>query len=202
MSGLTSLDVVYIALIFVVPGFIIRAVRAQFVIEQDRTGVDQFVRLLAYSSINNAAFGSAIYLAFPYNLLAENKILVWSFLILIAPAVSSIASGASSQRQLLYKLLCWCKLRPIHVVPNAWDYKFSQAGGEFICVTTKDDKQIGGWWVNDSFASSDSKERDILIGQVYDIHDDKPWEPTGKSTLIVAGEVKRIEFQRPKIQGM
>lgn len=196
MSGLSSLDTVYLALIFIVPGFIIRAVRTQFIIEQDRTGVDQFVRLLTYSAINNALFGSLLYLIFTYDILAGHKILVWSFLILIAPTVLGVVSGASSQQQLLYKFLCWCNLRPIHVVPNAWDYKFSQAGGEFVLVTTKDDMEIGGWWSGDSFASSDSKERDILIGQVYYIHDDKPWELANRSAFIPASEIKRIEFIR------
>lgn len=198
MGSLSSLDSVYIALIFIVPGFLIRAVRSQFVIEQDRTGVDQFVRLLAYSSINNALFGWAIYLAISYETAYSLRVIIWTLCILVAPIIIGFISGIASQKEWLYRLLRSMGLNPIHVVPNAWDYKFAHAGGEWVVVTLKNDTIFRGWWAGASFASSDAKERDILIEQVFEADGSHPWKDTGRSVLIACGEIRSIEFIKHK----
>ncbi|TXN03065.1 hypothetical protein FV222_08880 [Methylobacterium sp. WL103] len=194
MGSLSSLDVVYVALIFIVPGFLIKAVRSQFVIEQDRTGADQFVRLLTYSAINNAVFGWIIYLAISYETTYNIRILLWTLLLLLAPIIIGFISGIASQKEWLYRLLRRAKLKPIHTVPNAWDYKFAHAGGEWVVVVLKNDTIFRGWWGGASFASSDTKERDILVEQIFDADDDGKWTRTDKSVLITCGEIRSIEF--------
>lgn len=197
MGSLSSLDAVYVALIFIVPGFLIRAVRSQFVIEQDRTGVDQFVRLLAYSSMNNALFGWAVYLAISYETAYAFRIVIWTLVLLVAPIFVGFASGVASQKEWLYHLLRKMKLHPIHTVPNAWDYKFAHAGREWVIVVLKNDIIFRGWWSSCSFASSDAKERDILIERVLELdpdNEDNPWKETNKSVLIAGNEVRTIEF--------
>jgi hypothetical protein len=202
VGSLSSLDTVYVALIFIVPGFLIRAVRSQFVIEQDRTGVDQFVRLLAYSSMSNALFGWAIYLAISYDTAYSFRIVIWTLVILVAPPIVGFVSGIASQKEWLYWALRKIGLSPIHSVPNAWDYKFARAGGEWVIVALKNDTFFRGWWAAASFASSDVKERDVLIEQVFELdpeNEDGPWVRTDKSVLIAGGEIRSIEF-RPHME--
>ncbi|MCC0808095.1 hypothetical protein FPV16_18070 [Methylobacterium sp. W2] len=167
-------------------------------IEQDRTGADQFVRLLAYSSMSNALFGWMIYLSISYDQAYSMRVLLWTFVLLVAPVVLGFISGIASQKEMLYHLLRRLGLNPIHSVPNAWDYKFARAGGEWVVVVLKNDTVFRGWWSGASFASSDAKERDVLIEQVFEEDGDGPWKDTGKSVLISAGEIRTIEFNKHK----
>ena len=201
MGSLSSLDVVYVALIFIVPGFLIRAVRSQFVIDQDRTGVDQFVRLLTYSTINNVLFGWITYVLVPYETARSHLVLVWTLLILVFPPLVGLASGVVAQKRISERLFQsflfkWANIQPINTVPNAWDFKFAQAGGEWVIVVLKDDTVFRGQWIKGSFASSDPKERDIFLQDVYEEDGSHPWKNSGRSVLIAGSEIRTIEFIR------
>lgn len=58
---MTTIDAVYVALAFLVPGFVISAVRNQFINGQEQQGTEQIIRFLTYSSINYAVFSAPIY---------------------------------------------------------------------------------------------------------------------------------------------
>ena len=45
MSGLVSIDTVYVAIFFLVPGYIFLTFRNQFVAGQDRLGTEQHLRI-------------------------------------------------------------------------------------------------------------------------------------------------------------
>ncbi|WP_428833458.1 DUF6338 family protein [Methylobacterium ajmalii] len=107
-------------------------------------------------------------------------------------------SGVSSQRDWFFRILRRFGFSPIHIVPNAWDYKFSKTTGEWVIVTLKNDTIFRGWWGGLSFSSSDVKERDVLIEQVFEEDGKHPWVPTRRSVLIAAGEIRTIEFEPEK----
>jgi hypothetical protein len=194
VGGLTSLDSVYIAIAFIVPGFVFSAVRNQFVTGQERQGSEQVVRFLTYSTFNYALFSGIIYLVLENYSSALVRATLWFFVILIGPAVSGIVSGASIQRDWSRKLFHRLKLYPVHVVPSAWDYKFARMEVQWVLVVLKNDIKFGGLCGKQSFASSDKGERDLYIEQVYDIDDTNKWIATSKSLLISAGEIRTIEF--------
>ena len=57
MSGLVSIDTVYVAIFFLVPGYIFLTFRNQFVAGQDRLGTEQLLAFITYSALNLALFG-------------------------------------------------------------------------------------------------------------------------------------------------
>jgi hypothetical protein len=50
MSGLVDIDTVYIAIFFLVPGYIFLTFRNQFVAGQDRLGTEQLLAFITYSA--------------------------------------------------------------------------------------------------------------------------------------------------------
>jgi hypothetical protein len=194
VAGLASLDAVYIALVFIVPGFVIRAVRAQFIIEQDRTQADQVLRFFTYGAINFALSGWVIYLTIAYSADAAFRAMAWTIVLLIAPCLIGITSAYCSQREVMTGLYRIMGLKPIHVVPWSWDYKFASIKQSWLLVTLKSGDRFSGFWAGDSFASTDPKERDLLIEKVYEVPEQGPWTATDRSVLIAAGEIRTIEF--------
>jgi hypothetical protein len=194
MGGISTLDGLYIALAFVVPGFVFSAVRNQFATGRERQGSEQIFRFITYSAFNYAIFSGVIYLVL-YNYQSPLvRAGLWFFVILIGPAALGIASGASIQNDWARKLFHRMRLHPVHLVPSAWDYKFGRMEGQWVLVTLKNDVKFAGFCGVTSFASSDTSERDLYIEHVFDIDDDNKWTPTQKSLLICSGEIRTIEF--------
>lgn len=194
MEGLAKIDAIYIALVFIVPGYVFLSFRNQFVAGQGKIGKDQILSYLTLSGVNFALCGWIIYAAYSNDCGVPIKAASWMLVIIIIPAGAGIFTGVASQRDLVRKLYHRLKLEPIHAVPSAWDYKFSKSPGEWVLVKLKDGTQFAGWWAGRSFASDDRTERDLLIEQVFEVPDTGPWKPTAKSLLIMAGEIQTIEF--------
>jgi hypothetical protein len=192
MEGLAKIDAVYIALVFVIPGYVFLSLRNTFVAGQGKLNKEQILSYLTVSGVNFALFGWIIYFAYSYNFNTPVKVASWIFVLVLIPAAGGILSGTWNQRDLVRRIYQRFGLTPIHAVPNAWDYKFSRSPGEWVLVTLKSGTQYAGFWASASFASDDPKERDLLIERIYEI--DEPWRPTEKSLLITAGEISTIEF--------
>lgn len=194
MSGLTNLDALYVAIAFIVPGFVFSAIRNQFVTGQERQGREQLVRYLTYSTLNYAVFSGVIYLVLENYPSPFIRAALWFTVILIGPASFGVLSGASVQNNWIRRLLHRLRLYPVHVVPSAWDYKFGCMEGQWVLVVLKNDTKFGGYCGGQSFASSIAGERDLYIEAVFDIDDANKWTPANKSLLITAGEIRTIEF--------
>jgi hypothetical protein len=63
-----------------------------------------------------------------------------------------------------------------------------------VLVVLKDGTKFGGRFGAQSFASSDGKERDVYIEQVYEIDKYDLWTPSDQGVLILASEIRTIEF--------
>lgn len=194
MGAIGTLDGLYIALAFIVPGFVFSAVRNQFTTGRERQGSEQVFRYIAYSAFNYAIFSGVIYLVLDHYSSPFARAAMWFFVILIGPAITGTLSGASIQNDWVRKSLHRVKLRPVHVVPSAWDYKFGRMEGQWVLITLKNDLKFAGYCGVASFASSDMAERDLYIEQVFDIDDENRWTPTRKSVLVCSGEIRTIEF--------
>jgi hypothetical protein len=194
MEGLGKIDAIYVALVFVVPGYVFLSLRSQFVAGQGKIGKDQILSYVTISGLNFAAFGWIIYAAYKNQFGVPAMAISWMLVIILIPALVGILSGVCNQRDYVRKLYHWLKLEPIHTVPSAWDYKFSRSPGEWVLVKLKNGVQFAGWWAGNSFASHDTNERDLLIEQVFEVPDTGPWKSTAKSLLIMAGEIQTIEF--------
>jgi hypothetical protein len=195
VDGLTKIDAIYVALVFIVPGYVFLSLRNQFVAGQAKLGKEQLLSYLTVSGVNFALCGWIIYAA--YNSSSSSiplKAFSWMLVIILIPAVAGIVAGVGNQRDYFRSFYHWLKLEPVHAVPSAWDYKFSKSPGEWVLVKLKDGIQFAGWWAGRSFASDDRSERDLLIEQVFEVPETGAWKPTAKSLLIMAGEIQTIEF--------
>jgi hypothetical protein len=204
MFGFTSIETVYIALICVVPGYIFLTIRNQFVAGQDRLGTEQLLAFVTYSAVNFALFGWINLVVVPHEAAQWVQISVWMLTLLVGPAVLGFVSGVCAQKELGGKLYARLGLNSVHPTARSWDWIFHRAHPCFVLVTLKDGSQCAGYWgVNaagpQSFASSDTKERDLYISQVFEIPDDGPWRPTQKSIFIASGEIRTIEFIQEEI---
>ena len=195
MGNFLSLDAVNVALVFVVPGYIISAFRAHFITGQKVSGPDYYVRLLTLSAVNFIMAGWTIYLAIAWDAGPVPRLFVWLFVLGISPMFIGIVSGLSSKREWLRKIYSRLGLSPLHVIPTSWEYQFSTLTESWILVVLKDGTKFAGLWGGRSFASSRPDERDLLIEQVFEIPDDGgPWTSTNKSVFIASGEIRTIEF--------
>ncbi len=123
------------------------------------------------------------------------KALAWFTLIFIGPAGFGLLLGVNIQKDLFRRALQWCGLYPVHVIPTAWDWKFSGMTDQWVLVTLKNGTRFAGFCGDDSFMSSDPAERDIYVQWVYDIDDEANWNQRGENAvLITAGEISTIEF--------
>ena len=201
MPNLIFFDNIYLVLFFLVPGLIVLFVRAQFVAGAN---FPHSAALLPYLAI------SVIYYAFAFPLIdivvaidkpIYGKVLAWFSLVFAGPAVLGLVPGVNIQENLFHRLLQKCGLKPIHVIPTAWDWKFGNMTEQWVLVTLKDGTRFAGFCGSESFMSSDPTERDIYIQQVYDVDDDDNWSSSGeKALLITADEVQTIEFWPHVIQ--
>jgi hypothetical protein len=205
MSGLVDIDTVYIAIFFLVPGYIFLTFRNQFVAGQDRLGTERLLAFITYSALNLALFGWILF-AIPRRADDWVVVLTWVFVLLIGPAVLGFVSGMWTQKEWGGRLYEFFGLSLVHPTARSWDWVFHRVDPCFVLVTLKDGSQCAGYWgVNaagtQSFASSDPKERDLYISQVFEISDEGPWRPTPKSIFIAAGEIRTVEFIQEEKSG-
>lgn len=205
MSGLVNIDTVYIAIFFLVPGYIFLTFRNQFVAGQDRLGSEQLLAFITYSALNLALFGWILF-AIPRRADDWVVVLTWVFVLLIGPAVLGFVSGMWTQKEWGGRLYEFFGLSLVHPTARSWDWVFHRVDPCFVLVTLKDGSQCAGYWgVNaagtQSFASSDPKERDLYISQVFEISDEGPWRPTPKSIFIAAGEIRTVDFIQEENSG-
>jgi hypothetical protein len=94
-----------------------------------------------------------------------------------------------------YDVCAKLKLRPVHHTVTAWDRTFRNCDPAYVIVHLTDGSEIAGAWIEKSFASSASTDRDILIAQMWKI-EPEGWvavEPK-RSILICGGSIRMIEF--------
>jgi len=199
MYGITSAEAVYIALICIVPGYIFLAFRNQFVAGQDRLGTEQLLAFVTYSALNFAIFGWINLVIVPQEAAPWLRIGIWMLTLLVGPAILGFISGVCTQKEYGSKIYAFFGLNTVHPTARSWDWIFHRVRPCFVLVTLKDGSQCAGYWgVNavgtQSFASSDPKERDLYISQVFEIPDEGPWRRTQKSIFIAAGEIRTVEF--------
>lgn len=121
---------------------------------------------------------------------------MWGFIILISPIIIGTLIAKLNQKNVFKNLLNFIGFNPIHPIPTAWDFKFSNTTKQtWVIVTLKDGNTVAGLFGYSSFASSDSTERDIYLEKVYSISE-KQWKlvPRSDGILIRNDQVKYIEF--------
>ena len=195
MPDLKSLENVYPILGFIVPGLIVLFVRSQFVTGRIPSHSATLLNYLTVSVIYYALALPFVDIVMSIHEPGYPKALAWFTLVFAGPALLGLLLGVNVQKNLFRRFLQWCRLNPVHVMPTAWDWKFSGMTYQWVLVTLKDGTRFAGFCGPESFMSSDPTERDIYIQWIYDIDDENKWSPRGENgVLIAAGEVQTIEF--------
>lgn len=197
MPDMKDLMNVQLVIAFIVPGLIISYVRARFI-----TGrIEKLSEAaLTYLSLTVVYYGLAIpFVAYVLDQPAGwRKNLCWWALIAVGPAIFGMLLGVGAQRGWARWIAHKLGLRPVHSMPNSWDWRFGRcAGREFIMVTMSDGSTAAGIFGGESFASSDPTERDIYIEELWDVPEDGgPWSPQAsrKGILIPAKEIRYVNF--------
>ena len=195
MSQITNVDGLFIAIAFIVPGFIFHNVRCQFIAGRQRTSQESVIGYLTYGSFNFAVFSWLIYLLAANAIASHWKAILWFVVIFLAPLVSGLIAGFATQRDWSHRFFRWAGLQPVHILPTAWDWKFGRSSEQWVLITLKDGTRFAGFLGAQSFISSDGGERDIYIEKIYNLDDDDNWVDVGeKSALVTHGEIRSIEF--------
>jgi hypothetical protein len=189
-------------LLFVVPGLVALFVRSKFITGRTPSpseNVLSFVVLsLVYYSFTILLVEKAFSVQEPWIARAA----IWILLILIGPALFGFVLGVAAQKEWADWLAARVGLSVVHVIPAAWDWRFSKVpgGGMFIMVTLTSDERVAGLFASNSFASSDKGERDLYIEEEYSVTEDGRWEsrPERVGILIPVKEIKYIEFWQPQ----
>jgi hypothetical protein len=123
--------------------------------------------------------------------------IIFLVIIFISPLLLGLMFGLANQQQLVERGLAILGFRTLSGFPSAWDYKFSRINEPlWVLVTLKDGSQVAGRFGKNSFASSESSERDLYLESVYQLSEDDPWQPVTETSgiLIKADEIRYIEF--------
>ncbi len=192
-----SFDAVFYTAIFVLPGFIINGIISAFNPTKKLSEGVLLLKSLLYSIIHCAIWSWLYKIIFEIS--DKYPKTYWFILVLatiIAASVLAAIIGLIQQKQLIRKVLAFFKIYILHSIPNSWDYCFSKNQSTWLIVTLVDGGMIYGQFSTNSFASSDTEERDLYIEKIYRIDDNKAWiEIEGIDGIYIPKEqIKTIEF--------
>lgn len=195
--SIESIDVVLYTCTFLLPGFIIKSVMDTLIPPVKFNETKYFLSCLFYSIIN-CAICSWIYILLLNNFEMQS---VWFWILLvvitiIAAIVVALCISVIKQKNIVGCIFSKFNINSINYVPTAWDFYFSKQNESWVIVTLKSEKTIYGKYSVNSFASSDSEERDLYIEQTYKYIEEQPWgvDNTSNGILISKDEIETIEF--------
>jgi hypothetical protein len=188
-------------LVFVVPGVVALFIRSKFITGRAPSTSENvlvfLVLSLVYYSFTIPFIEWAVSVREPWLARAG----IWISLVLVGPALFGLFLGIAAQKEWSSWIGDKLNLNIVHVIPNAWDWRFSKVprGGMFIMVTLKNGDRVAGLFGSNSFASSDNSERDLYIEEEYTVDEDGNWEARREKVgiLISQQEVKFIEYWQP-----
>ena len=197
MLETVSFDDIAMTLGFIVPGLIVLFVRSQFVTGRRPSHSESLLSYLTVSVIYYALALPFVELGSLVAMSGTYPVVTWFAVVIVGPALLGLLLGIDVQRNLVRDVLQRIGLNPVHVMPTAWDWKFSGMPEQWVLVTLKDGTRFAGFCGKESFMSSEPGERDIYIQWIYDVDDDDNWTASNeKGVLIAAGEIQSIEFWR------
>jgi hypothetical protein len=178
MPDFKSVENFQLMVFFIVPGLIALFVRSRFIAGR-RPSIKEnllvFVVLsLFYYSLTIFFLEKALSVREPWIAQAA----IWITLVLLGPALFGFILGIAAQREWFTRFANWLGFAVVHIIPAAWDWRFSSIPREglFVMVTLISGERVAGLFRANSFASSDTSERDLYIEEEYTVTDDGEWQ--------------------------
>lgn len=195
VSGLSTIDAVYVAILLVLPGLVIVYARSKIL--TGRIG-NASHNILPYLAISLAYQSMALPILGQYltKIPSTPSEYIYGLIeIIIAPLIIGTVSGVFSAKGIGSKLFRKIGIKTIHEIPNAWDRAFGTKEDCCVLVVLKNGTTVAGFLGDGSFASTDPNERDLFLDDVYRISDDGDWTYSeGASVLIASGEISTVDF--------
>jgi hypothetical protein len=180
-------------LLFAVPGVVAVYVRTQFLTgRMPPTGEG----ILVYVTVSLVYHALAFPLrpSFDSAPLTRLWTLQWLLFILVLPALLGVLLGLNARYSWIGTALRKLHLVTAHPIGCAWDWRFSGSSECWVLIVLRDGMKWAGHLGPDSFISSDPRERDIYIQQVYEIGDEDKWIARTSGVWINHSEIQSIEF--------
>ena len=199
-----NLIAVGLALVFLVPGYIIHSVISAITPRrQDETQL-LALRFLTFSTVNaliSAPFLLHVKKSYPAHTYSLVNWLIAVAVLLLVPTIIGAAIAFLEDRDLIRAMFRWFRLGLLHLSPSAWDTRFKFFASQnfvYAIVTLTDGRTLYGYFGDASVASTDSKERDLYLQKVYNLDDQGQWLPIPDSggILISGSAIGFIEFRR------
>lgn len=198
---LNNRDMLVYTLAFVIPGFIIYSVSCTISPQKNEQAPNSILKFLLYSCINYALWGGWIFAMLASSYYKDHPYItafIWSIAILITPVIIGILLGLLNKHTVLKKFFEKFNINIVHPAPAAWDYIFGNVNGHvYVIVILKDGSEIYGYFSSNSFASTDSSERDLYLEKQFR-NNNGVWEqvPNDMGVYVKADQIKHIEFKR------
>lgn len=196
--NIPNTEALLLLVVFVVPGYLFQSVLSALHPRAQERPEILLLRFVGFSCINFGIW----YSQFP--LIDFENDPKFSFLrLVVILVVSPGVLGLFVAKVRIWGWRDWflreLNFHPINPIPTGWDYKFSRTHlPSFVIVILKDGTNIHGWYGPNSMASSQEKDRDLYLEQLYTIDHQGKWIASVKSEgiWIQGSEVKYIEFQK------
>ena len=197
MGDIVNHESLYIVVAFILPGLIASYVRSQFLSGRIQSQSESILTYLTLSLVY-AGMVIPIFGEFPGTTVDGSRDgLLWFAIIFIGPAAFGGVLGFIAQQGPGRRILRRWGINSDHVIPSAWDWRFSSLEECWVMITLKNETKFAGYCGQNSFMSSDPSERDMFIEHVFAVGDDDTWKSCpGKSLLVTSGEISTIEFWR------
>lgn len=190
---ISSVDKLYLVVLFVIPGFIGMKFYG-IAVSGDRLDASKaVVDAVAFSCLNYATFSWIIYWVQTSEIKYEHPaayVACWVFLLLFAPILCAAAIVWLRRSKLVARWLP-------HPTGKAWDYIFSKREMFYLIITLKSGKRFGAAYGGQSFASSFPCEEQIYVEEVWDIDDAEGFarrHTNSRGMLISGANIESIEF--------
>jgi hypothetical protein len=203
-----SFDAVFVALAFLVPGFLAHSSLTTIVGPREDASELSLVRLLTLSAINYAIWSWLIYLLYTLPTFANAPItraVWWVIIILVSPLLLGALLGTATRRGWFAGALRWLGADARHPSPTAWDYLFGQldeGSGVGLLVTLKDGNQVAGFYGPRSLAADRPADGDLYLERTYRVENGR-WTrvETSRGIYLSGASIAHIEVFSETEQG-
>ena len=199
-----NLIAVGLALVFLVPGYIIHSIISAITPRRQDDTQLLALRFLTFSTVNVllcAPWLLHIKKSYPAHIYSSGNWFAAIAVLLVIPTVIGVVIAFLEERDAIRGIFRLFGLGLLHLSPSAWDTQFkffTKRNFVYATVTLTDGRTVHGYFGDSSVASSDTKERDLFLQNVYNLDDQGEWilVPNSAGILIAGSAIGSIEFRR------
>jgi hypothetical protein len=188
-----DLEKLQLFLVFIVPGFVALKVYDLLVPAEKRDPGASLIEIITYSLVNLVLMSWAIYLVSREGFAQTHRTCYFISVIGIAfftPAILAV---------IVYKARVskWVGRWILHPMPTAWDFYFGKRQQCWVLFHLKNGKMAGGFFGENSYASSFPHEPDLYVEQVWRIDEQGRFKEKIKETegmIIKYDDCDMFEF--------